>query len=429
MIYENTFQKLEKVKDVFKKIVNEDKLVDELFEILKHPQRIIKVSIPLKRDNGELEIFEGYRIQHNNFLGPYKGGIRYYPAVDEDEVKTLALLMTIKNAVVGLPLGGGKGGIKVDPKTLSEKELENLSREFVRKIYDFIGPEKDVPAPDVNTNSRIMDWMVDEYLKMAKSNETYLKATFTGKSIENGGSEGREEATGKGGAIILEALVQKLNLQKPLRVAIQGFGNVGFNLAKFLYEQGYKIVALSDSKGGIYSEEGFNPALVMECKKEKGMVSGCYCVGSVCDSNLGKDISNDELLELDVDILAPAALENVINENNVSKIKAKIILEMANNPLTEIADEILEKRGVIIVPDILANSGGVTVSYFEMLQNIQGEKWSKEEVFKKLEEYLVKAFDNVWQISKEHNLSLRKSSFILALKNILDKYRKLGLNN
>ncbi len=334
--------------------------------------------------------------------------------------------MTIKNAVVGLPLGGGKGGIKVDPKTLSERELENLSREFVRKIYDFIGPEKDVPAPDVNTNSKIMDWMVDEYLKISKSNESYLKATFTGKSIENSGSEGREEATGKGGAIVLGALVQNLNLQKPLRVAIQGFGNVGFNLSKFLYQESYKIVALSDSKGGIYSEEGFNPELVMECKKEKGMISGCYCVGSVCDFNLGKDISNEELLELDVDILVPAALENVINENNANRIKAKIILEMANNPLTETADEILEKKGVIIVPDILANSGGVTVSYFEMLQNMNNERWSKEEVFQKLEEYLIKAFNNVWEISKEHNLSLRKSSFILALRNIINNYKKIS---
>jgi glutamate dehydrogenase/leucine dehydrogenase len=427
MIYENTFKKLEKIKQIFKKITGEDKLIDELFEILKYPQRIIKVYIPLKKDSGELEIFEGYRVQHNNFLGAYKGGIRYYPEVDEDEIKTLALLMTIKNALVSLPLGGGKGGIKVDPKKLSEKELESLSRELVRKIYDFIGPEKDIPAPDVNTNSKIMDWMTDEYLKISGSNESRLKATFTGKSLENGGSEGREEATGKGGEVILEELVKKLNLNKPLTVAIQGFGNVGFNLAKFLYDKDYKIVALSDSRGGIYSGEGFNPELVMECKRQKGMISGCYCVGSVCDARLGKEITNEEILELEVDILVPAAVENVINKDNANNIKAKIIFEMANNPLTEEADEILNKRGIIIIPDILANSGGVTVSYFEMLQNFENKKWSKEEVFEKLEEYLKQAFNKTWEISKENNLSLREAAFVLALKNILEKFKNLNL--
>ena len=331
--------------------------------------------------------------------------------------------MTIKCALVNLPLGGAKGGIKVDPKTLSEKELENLSREYIRKIYDFIGPDKDIPAPDVNTNSKIIDWMVDEYLKISNSNDKKLKATFTGKSIENDGSEGREEATGKGGEIILERFVKKLNLQKPLRVAIQGFGNVGYNLAKFLYQKGYKLVALSDSKGGIYREEGFNPELVMECKKEKGMISGCYCVGSVCDLRLGKDITNEELLELDVDILVPAALENVITADNADKIKAKIILEMANNPLTDEADEILDKKGKIIIPDILANSGGVTVSYFEMLQNLNNEKWVKEKVFEELEKYLTKAFDEVWEIKEKLNISLRKASFILSLKRIYENIK------
>jgi len=425
MIFENSFKKILKIKNLFKNLVKEDKKVDYFFEILKKPQREIKVYLPVKRENGEIEIFEGYRIQHNNFLGPYKGGIRYFSEVNEDEINTLAFLMTIKCALVGLPLGGAKGGIKVDPKSLSEKELENLSREYVRKIYDFIGPDKDVPAPDVNTNAKIMDWMVDEYLKILNSNDKKLKATFTGKSIENDGSEGREEATGKGGEIILEKFVEKLKLQKTLRVAIQGFGNVGYNLAKFLYQKGYKLVALSDSKGGIYSEEGFNPELVMECKKEKGMISGCYCVGSVCDSKLGKDITNEELLELDVDVLALAALENVVHKDNADKIKAKTILEIANNPLTEEADEILNKRGLIIIPDILANSGGVIVSYFEMLQNLNNEKWSKEKVFEELEKYLSKAFDEVWKIKEELNIDLRKASFVLALNRIYEKYKTL----
>jgi len=422
MIFENTFQKFLEVKELFKSLIGDGQKIGEIFKILEKPQREIKVYLPLKKENGEIDIFEGYRIQHNNFLGPYKGGIRYFQEVNEDEIKTLAFLMTIKCALVGLPLGGAKGGIRVDPKALSEKELENLSREYVRKIYDFIGPEKDIPAPDVNTNSKIIDWMVDEYLKISNSNDKKLKATFTGKSIENDGLEGREEATGKGGEIILERFIQKLNLQKPLRVAIQGFGNVGYNLAKFLYQKGYKIIALSDSKGGIYSEEGFNPELVMECKKEKGMISGCYCIGSVCDSNLGNDISNEEILELDVDILALAALENVIHKYNADKIKAKIILEMANNPITEEADEILNKKGVIIIPDVLANSGGVIVSYFEMLQNLNNEKWNKTKVFEELEKYLTKTFDEVWEIKEKLNIDLRKAAFILSLKRIYEKY-------
>jgi len=422
MIFENTFKKFLEVKELFKSLVGDDKSVENLFKILEKPQREIKVYLHLERDNEEIEIFEGYRIQHNNFLGPYKGGIRYFPEVNEDEIKTLSFLMTIKCALVGLPLGGAKGGIRVDPKNLSEKELENLSREYVRKIYDFIGPDKDIPAPDINTNSKIMDWMTDEYLKISNSKDIKLKATFTGKSIENDGSEGRESATGKGGEIILERFIEKIGFKKPLTVAIQGFGNVGYNLAKFLYQKGYKLVALSDSKGGIYSEEGFNPELVMECKKEKGMIAGCYCVGSVCDSKLGIDISNEELLELDVDILIPAALENVINEKNADKIKAKIILEMANNPLTEEADEILNKKGVIIIPDILANSGGVIVSYFEMLQNLNNEKWSKEKVFEELEKYLSKAFDEVWHMKGKLNIDLRKASFIVTLRRIYEKY-------
>jgi glutamate dehydrogenase (NADP+) len=423
MIFEDTFKKFLEVKELFKSLVGDDKNVEDLLRILEKPQREIKVYLPLKRDNGEIEIFEGYRIQHNNFLGPYKGGIRYFPEVNEDEIKTLAFLMTIKCALVNLPLGGAKGGVKVNPKNLSEKELENLSREYVRKIYDFIGPQKDIPAPDVNTNAKIIDWMTDEYLKISNSKDTKLKATFTGKSIENDGSEGREEATGKGGEIILERFVEKIGLKKPLTVAIQGFGNVGYNLAKFLYQKGYRLVALSDSKGGIYSEEGFNPEMVMECKKEKGMISGCYCVGSVCDIKLGIDIFNEELLELDVDVLVPAALENVINEKNADKIKAKIILEMANNPLTEEADEILNRKGVIVVPDILANSGGVTVSYFEMIQNLNNEKWSKEKVFEELEKYLSKAFDEVWQIKEKLNVDLRKASFIVALRKLYEKYK------
>jgi glutamate dehydrogenase/leucine dehydrogenase len=415
MIFENTFKKFLDVKELFKSLVGDDKNVEDLFKILEKPQREIKVYLPLRRDNGEIEIFEGYRIQHNNFLGPYKGGIRYFPEVNEDEIKTLAFLMTIKCALVNLPLGGAKGGIRVDPKNLSEKELENLSREYVRKIYDFIGPNKDIPAPDVNTNAKIIDWMVDEYLKISNSKDIRLKATFTGKSIENDGSEGREEATGKGGEIILERFVEKVGFKKPLRIAIQGFGNVGYNLAKFLYRKGYNLVALSDSKGGIYSEEGFNPEMVMEWKKKNGTIVGYS----------RQNISNEGLLELDVDILVPAALENVITKENADRVKAKVILEMANNPLTEEGDEILNKKGVIAIPDILANSGGVIVSYFEMIQNLNNEKWSKEKVFEELEKYLYKAFNEVWEIKEKLNIDLRKASFIVALKRLYHRYMRI----
>ncbi|MCS7184110.1 MAG: Glu/Leu/Phe/Val dehydrogenase [Patescibacteria group bacterium] len=428
MTYEDTLKKLERVKEILIRLTNRKEEIENFYQILKFPQRVIKVNIPLKRDKGEIEIFEGYRVQHNNFLGPYKGGIRFFPEVNEDEIKTLALIMTLKCSLVNLPLGGGKGGIKVDPKNLSENELKNLSQEYVKMIFDFIGPERDIPAPDVNTNSQIMDWMTEKYLeitqeKKEKLDKNYLRATFTGKSIQMGGSEGREEATGKGGAIVLNELVKKLNLdRKKLTIAIQGFGNVGYNLAKFLFEEGYKIIALSDSKSGIYSQEEFDPSLVMKCKKTKGMISGCYCIGNFCDSNLGKDITNEDLLKLDVDILIPAALENVITKNNAYQIKAKIILEMANNPITDEADEILNQRGIIVVPDILANAGGVIVSYFEMVQNIEKRRWNKEQIFKKLEEYLVKAFNEVWELSQKEKINLRLASLTNSLYKIFESY-------
>lgn len=417
-IYENTLKKIEKIKNLLS--TEEKNFFEEIFEILKHPQRIIKVYIPLKRKSGKLEFYEGYRVQHNNFLGPYKGGIRYFPRVDEDEIKTLSLLMTLKCALVNLPLGGAKGGINIDPKNLSEEEIEQLSRKYVRMIYDFIGPEKDIPAPDVNTDSKIIDWMIDEYLKISGRDDYYLRSTFTGKSVENYGIEGREEATGKGGEIILELLVKKLNLKKPLSVAIQGFGNVGYNIAKFLFEKNYKIVAISDSKGGIYSEDGFNPELIMKCKQEKGNISDCYNI----NNNLAKNITNEELLETDVDVLIPAAIENVINQDNANKIKAKIILEMANNPITEEGEEILHSKNIIIIPDILANSGGVITSYFEMIQNKKNEKWSKKDVFDKLNEYLTIAFEKIWEISENYKINLRLASLNVAIKRILTSYYK-----
>ena len=398
---------------------------NEKLEILKEPQRIINVTIPVKMDNGKIRIFQGYRVQFNNARGPYKGGIRYHPNVSLDEVKALSFWMAMKCAVADLPLGGGKGGIIIDPKTLSVKELERLSRGYTRAIADTIGPAKDVPAPDVNTTGQIMGWMVDELVrlqpkKLSHKEEMKLRSTFTGKLIKDGGSEGREEATGLGGLFVLQAMLSKMKLTgKKLTVAVQGFGNVGYNVAKFLSENGFTVVAVSDSKGGIYVPEGLNPTLTLECKKKSGILAGCYCTGSVCDVKKGKQVTNEELLELPVDIIVPAALENVITKENAPKIKAKLILEMANGPTTPEADTILYKRGIPVIPDILSNSGGVSVSAFEWEQNLKGQHWTKKVVNTKLKTKMEKAATDIWTTSKKIKADLRTSAFVVALGRIL----------
>jgi len=421
------------------------KLEDWVLKILSTPERSIEVYFPIKRDSGRVEIFKGFRVQYNNWLGPYKGGIRYHPRVDEDEVRALAFWMTIKNAVVNVPFGGGKGGVEVDPKVLSVGELERLTRGFTREIAASIGPEVDVPAPDVNTTAQIMEWLSEEYQAQVKNQNSKFKTQYTksqlrgvvtGKPVGKGGSLGREEATGMGGFFVMEEVVKKMGLKKPLTVAIQGFGNVGSHLAELLskngYEQGsnsaeprYKVVALSDSKGGIYdkSGEGFNIDLVKSCKAEKGMISECFCVGSVCD--LGKDnygiITNEELLELPVDILVPAALEGVINADNVDRIKAKLILEMANGPITAEADAVLSKKGIPVVPDVLANAGGVTVSYFEWYQNMKNQSWPLKKVNDRLKKQMVDAFEEMWKIHKAKKVNMRIAAYILALHRLLEK--------
>ncbi len=398
------------------KIAKIAKLPPLLTARLQEPDRTVLVSLPIKRDNGKIEVFSGYRIQHNNILGPYKGGIRYHAKVSMDEVKALAFWMSIKCAVANLPLGGGKGGITVDPKNLTEHELKELTKVFARRIAPVIGPSVDVPAPDVNTNSLIMSWIVDEYSKI-EGKKTL--AVITGKPVDKGGSLGRTEATGFGGGyVLLEVLKHFKKSSKNLTVAIQGFGNVGYHAALFLHNNGFKIVALSDSKSGIYRQGGLDPDEVLKKKKEKGIVDHCYCKGSVCDMKHCKKISNEQLLELPVDILIPAALENVISGKNANKVKAKYILELANGPVTDDADTILNKKNIVVIPDILANAGGVVVSYYEWFQNMKNLRWSKEKVFDKLQNQMKTVTRDVLSAQKKYKVSLRDSAYIVALKRI-----------
>ncbi|PIR96404.1 MAG: glutamate dehydrogenase [Candidatus Doudnabacteria bacterium CG10_big_fil_rev_8_21_14_0_10_42_18] len=381
-------------------------------EQLKTPDRYVEVSIPVLMDNGEQRIFQGFRSQHNNARGPYKGGIRYHHEVHLDEVRALSFWMSFKNAVVEVPFGGGKGGIIVNPKELSSLELEKLSRGYVKKMFRVLGPEVDVPAPDVNTNGQIMSWFVDEYKKQT-GDEKFL-ATFTGKPIENGGSEGRTEATGFGGAYVLEEIVKRkvLNLPKGSTVAIQGFGNVAIYFAQAVMSLGFTVVAMSDSKGAIYKKEGLAIKDLMEHKKQYGSVKGF--AGA-------EDITNEELMELPVDALVPAALENVLHQHNAEKVKAKLIIEMANGPTTPEADKIFMEKKIIVIPDILANSGGVCVSYYEWHQNMYGEKWTKDQVLEKLRKQMEKAFDDVLKIKEKYNTTFRNAAYILAAERIIVK--------
>ena len=408
-IMENIQNKmLQTAQELIQKTGQKLKLTQDEIDFIMQPDRVIEVKVPVKMDDGKIKTFVGYRSQHNNVLGPYKGGIRFHQNVSREEVIALSMLMTLKCAANNLPLGGGKGGVIVNPKELSELELERLSRFYAKAIAPFIGEDIDVPAPDVNTDGQIMMWMLDEYEKTINKKSP---ATFTGKPVEFGGSLGRTEATGRGGVIVMENLLKKLN-KNYQTIAVQGFGNVGYYFAKIAYEKGYKIVALSDSKGAIYNENGLNPIEVMKVKEE---------TGSVINFKDGKVISNEKLLELSVDILVPAALENVINKDNVSKIQAKVIIEMANGPITEEAYPILEEKGIISAPDILSNGGGVIVSYFEWLQNKRNEKWTEERVNQKLEEQLSEAFKEIFAISQKLKINLKEAAFISALAKITNK--------
>lgn len=372
-----------------------------IIEKLKIPNKIIETQIEV---NGKK--YNAYRVQFNNARGPYKGGIRFHPSADINEVKALSALMAIKCATVNIPMGGGKGGVACNPKEMSEIEIEEVSRAWIRKMAEHIGVDKDIPAPDVYTNPQIMAYMLDEYEKIVGHSEPGM---ITGKPLELGGSLGRGNATAQGGVYVLEKMIEKLGKSpENLRVAIQGFGNAGSHMANLLYKKGMKIIAVSDSNGGIYDENGLNPEELQKIKDEKGTVADA----------IGKRISNNELLELDCDILIPAALDNQITKENASNIKAKIVLELANGPTTPDADAILFEKKIHVVPDVLANAGGVTVSYFEWVQNRQQYYWDENEVNDKLKKIMFSAFDSVWNKSIQKNSQMRDAAFLLAVERI-----------
>ncbi len=387
----------------------------EEIKVLEKPQKAVEVSVPVKMDDGSLKVFTAYRVQYSNARGPYKGGLRYHPEVDLAEVKSLAFWMSIKCAVADIPYGGGKGGIEVDPKSLSEGELERLTRGYVRAMAKNIGAKEDIPAPDVYTTPQIMAWFMDEYSRIQGEN---VPAIVTGKPIEIGGSLGRDTATAQGGVYVLHNVLENIKLEGGVSVAVNGFGNAGANFAEIADKEGYKIVAVSDSKGGIYEEDGLNVEAVIKHKEK---------TGSVVDMAGAKNISNEELLALKVDVLVPAALENVIHEKNHQDVKAKLILELANGPVNKKASQALFERGVTIIPDVLANAGGGVVSYFEWVQNLQNFYWSAEEVQKKLEPKMNKATDDIWKFKEKNKVDMRTGAYALAVKKILEAIKIKGI--
>jgi len=387
----------------FDKAANIVKLSKSHRSILINPTRTLHVSIPVRMDDGSMEVFQGYRVQHSFLRGPAKGGIRYHPTVDLDDVKTLAFLMTWKNTVIDVPFGGGKGGVICDPKNLSKGELERLSRGYIDALAQFIGPKRDIPAPDVYTNPQTMAWMVDEFSKIAGYNAF---AMITGKPIEVGGSLGRDTATAQGGAYLVDEIVKNNKLEDP-KVVIQGFGNAGSIMTKLMQKAKYKIIAVSDSKGGILNEDGIDVEKLVKHKQDTGSVIGFK--GS-------KEITNEELLELKCDILVPAALGDVITKKNAENVKAKYIVELANGPIDFEADEILHKKGINVIPDILSNSGGVCVSYFEWVQNKIAFSWTLETVQRELKKKILKSFCSIEETAKEYKTDMRTAAYIYAIK-------------
>lgn len=413
MSSQNPFEIARKQIDACAEILE---LEPHVHEFLRNPMFEVHVSFPVRMDDGTRKVFQGFRVQYNDSRGPTKGGIRFHPDETIDTVRALAAWMTWKCALVDLPLGGGKGGVVCNAKEMSQAELERLSREYIRAIYRFIGPDKDVPAPDVYTNPKIMTWMMDEYSKIAGSNKF---GVITGKPVNLGGSLGRGDATARGGMYTIREAANKLNINlKGATVAVQGFGNAGIYaacLARDLF--GCNIVAVSDSKGGVICETGIDQDAVCAYKDKTTSVVNCPKT---------KYISNEELLELDVDILIPAALENAISETNAPNIKAKIVAELANGPTTPEADEILHEKGVHVIPDFLCNAGGVTVSYFEMVQNFSMYSWDEETVHERLDKKMTVAYHSVLETSKKYNINMRKAAYVVAVNRVVEAMKLRG---
>lgn len=385
-----------------------------VYEILKNPQRALEVSFPVKLDNGTVKTFTGYRSQHNNAVGPYKGGVRFHPNVNLDEVKALSIWMTIKCCVAGIPYGGGKGGVTLDPRDYSEAELERISRAYSEAISPLIGEKIDIPAPDVNTNGKIMSWMVDAYENIVKKS---APGVFTGKPVEFGGSLARTEATGYGVNFAAVQALEKLGKDvKGATYAIQGFGNVGYHTGYYAHQSGAKVVAVSTVDVAIYNENGLDMEALFKEYQANGFITN--------KAGYGKEISNAELLALDVDVLAPCALENQLTSENAGKVRAKIVVEGANGPTTPEADAILRQNGVLVVPDILANCGGVVVSYFEWVQNLQGYYWEFDEVQEKETVVLRRAFRDIWNLAQEYDVDLRTASYMMSIRRV-EKAMKL----
>lgn len=389
---------------------------DAVYQLLKQPKRVLEVAVPVKMDDGSLKVFTGYRAQHNDASGPTKGGIRFHQSVSVDEVKALSTWMTFKCGVVGIPYGGGKGGIRVNPKELSKGELERLSRAYITAISAIIGEKKDIPAPDVNTNGQIMSWMVDEYSKIRGEN---VLGVITGKPVEFGGSLARTEATGYGVALMVKEAAKYKGLDiKELKIAVQGFGNVGSFAAMYVEELGAKVVAVSNSSCCIENPDG------LDIKELQNYVA---LNKTVCGFEGGKtELKKDDIFKVECDVFLPCALENSINSENVNEIKAKIVCEGANGPTTPEANMVLNEKGVLIVPDILANAGGVTVSYFEWVQNLMNYYWDFEEVQEKQKRLMIKAFNEIVDIMGEHNVDMRTSAYMLSIKRVAEAMKLRG---
>ncbi|MGE7930820.1 Glu/Leu/Phe/Val family dehydrogenase [Lysinibacillus xylanilyticus] len=401
-------------QEVIQEALNRLGYDEAMYELLKEPLRMLQVRIPVKMDDGTTKVFTGYRAQHNDAVGPTKGGVRFHPAVSEEEVKALSMWMTLKCGIVDLPYGGGKGGVICDPRQMSMDEIEKLSRGYVRAVSQIVGPTKDIPAPDVFTNAQIMAWMMDEYSRMDEFNSPGF---ITGKPLVLGGSQGRDRATAQGVTIVIQEAAKKRGIEiKGARVVIQGFGNAGSFLAKFMHDLGAKVIGISDAYGALHDPEGLDIDYLLDRRDSFGTVTTLF----------ENSISNKELLELDCDILVPAAIENQITADNAHNVKANIVVEAANGPTTSEATRILTDRGILLVPDVLASAGGVTVSYFEWVQNNQGYYWTEEEVEERLYKKMVDAFENVYTTATTRNINMRLAAYMVGVRRSAEASRFRG---